>query len=83
MAASCRRGKPAAEPSRPPTWSPQEIELAQARCTALLKGLDVVAVPEAPMREGTECGTPAPMKLISIGKSPQVALSPPPTSPAT
>ena len=31
------------------------------------------------MREGTECGTPAPMKLISVGRSPQVALSPPPT----
>ena len=30
------------------------------------------------MREGTECGTAAPMKLVSIGKSPQVALSPPP-----
>jgi hypothetical protein len=53
--------------------------LAQARCTALLKGIDAVAVPEAPIREGTECGTPAPMKLISVGKSPVVTLSPPPT----
>ena len=60
-------------------WSGQEIEAAQARCTALLGGLDVVAVPETPIREGRECGTAAPMKLISIGKSPQVALSPPPT----
>jgi hypothetical protein len=60
-------------------WSRQEVEVAQARCTALLGGLDVVAVPETPIREGRECGTPAPMKLISIGKSPQVALSPPPT----
>jgi hypothetical protein len=53
--------------------------LAQARCKALLKGLDVVVVPEAPLREGSECGTPAPMKLVSVGKSPQIALSPPPT----
>ena len=68
-----------AEPAVPPAWSPQELELAQARCAALLKGLDAVVVPEAPLREGTECGTPAPMKLISVGRSPQVALSPPPT----
>src|SRR5215470_2319703 len=60
-------------------WSPQDIQLAQARCAVLLKGLEVVAVPEAPLREGSECGTPAPMRLISIGKAPQVAFSPPPT----
>src|SRR5215475_10056931 len=60
-------------------WSPQEIQLAQARCAVLLKGLEVVAVSEVPLREGSECGTPAPMRLISIGKAPQVAFSPPPT----
>lgn len=62
-----------------PTWSPEQVHLARARCQALLKGLDVVAVPETPMREGPECGTPAPMRLLSVGKSPQIALSPPPT----
>jgi hypothetical protein len=67
------RAKPAAAAS----WSQQEIEQAQARCAALLKGLHVVAVPEQPIREGVECGTAAPMKLVSVGKSP-VALSPPP-----
>jgi len=67
------------EPAPGSAWSPQEIELARAHCAALLDGLDVVAVPETPLREGRECGTPAPMRLISIGKSPQVALSPPPT----
>lgn len=72
-------GRSAPAPSAPQGWSQQEIELAQARCTALLKGLDVVAVAAPPIREGAECGTPAPMKLVSIGKSPQVALSPPPT----
>jgi hypothetical protein len=60
-------------------WSAQEIELAQARCAVLLKGLPVVAVPEGPLREGNECGAPAPMRLISVGKEPQVAFSPPPT----
>jgi len=60
-------------------WSPQEIALAQARCTAALKGLDIVAVPDLPIREGPDCGAAAPMKLLSVGKNPQVALSPPPT----
>src|SRR5262245_18006901 len=59
-------------------WSAQDIQLAQARCAVLLKGLEVVAVPEGPLREGSECGAPAPMRLISVGKSPQVAFSPPP-----
>jgi hypothetical protein len=70
--------KAPAEPSVPLAWSPQELQLAQARCAFLLKGVDVVAVPETPLREGPECGAPAPMKLISVGRSPQVALSPPP-----
>lgn len=66
--------------SDPMAWSRQDIELAHARCTALLKGLDVVAVPESPLREGGQCGSAAPMKLISIGKgAQQVTFSPPPT----
>jgi hypothetical protein len=60
-------------------WPREDIEAAQARCTAVLKGLDVVAAPEPAMREGTACGAPAPMKLISIGRGPQIAFSPPPT----
>jgi hypothetical protein len=59
-------------------WSAQDIQLAQARCAVLLKGLDVVAVPEGPLHEGSECGAPAPMRLVSVGKAPQVAFSPPP-----
>lgn len=62
----------------PAQWSEQDIELARARCTVLLKGLDLVAVPSAPIREGQECGTAAPMQLVSIGSNPQIALSPPP-----
>src|SRR5262245_22073310 len=61
-------------------WSAQDIELAQARCAILLRGLEVVAVPATPWREGSECGTPAPMQLISVGKGQQqVMLSPPAT----
>src|SRR5258708_7926813 len=63
-----------AGPQAAPAWTPQEIELAQARCKTLLNGLPVIAVPEAPIREKDECGAPAPMKLLSIGRSPQVAL---------
>lgn len=65
-------------PSAQVEWSKQEVELAQARCTALLKGLDLVTLPDTPIREGTGCGTPAPMRLVSIGSSPQIAFSPPP-----
>jgi hypothetical protein len=79
--------RPAGEEARAPAgatgqatggWSAQDIQLAQARCAVLLKGLDVVAVPEGPLREGSECGAPAPMRLVSVGKAPQVAFSPPP-----
>jgi hypothetical protein len=73
-----------ATPKQPPvasqaaSWSAQEIEIAQARCTALLKDLAVVVVREVPIREGAECGTPAPVRLVSVGKGPEIAFSPPP-----
>jgi hypothetical protein len=67
-----------AEPPAATAWPAQDIALARARCAALLRKLDLVAVPEQPLREGAECGTPAPMRLVSIGSNPQVALSPPP-----
>jgi len=53
-----------------------EIETAKAHCTAVLAKLDVVVIYKAPVEEG-ECGTLAPVELVSVGKSPQVALSPP------
>jgi hypothetical protein len=68
----------AAETPAPATWSPEEIAAAKNRCAALLRGLHAVAVAKDPIREG-ECGTPAPMQLISIGRNPQVTFSPPPT----
>ena len=51
------------------------MQLEQARCTQLLKGLDIVARPASPMREN-ECGAAAPVELISVGKSPQVTFYP-------
>lgn len=60
----------------PATWTPQEIADAKARCTAILKRIHAVAVPQEPIKEGN-CGTPAPIQLISIGQNPQVSLSPP------
>jgi hypothetical protein len=67
-----------AAPADPAPWSPQEVEQALARCAVLLKGLNVVTVTGPPLREGTECGTPAPMRLISVGHG-QITLVPPPT----
>jgi hypothetical protein len=71
--------KSAAATAAPASWSQQEVEAAQARCAVVLKGLNVVAVPEPALREGSECGAPAPMRLMSAGRSPQVEFSPPPT----
>jgi hypothetical protein len=58
-------------------FTQQEIADAKAHCFATLVSLDVVAVPEPPLHEG-ECGTAAPVKLISIGRNPQVTFNPPP-----
>jgi hypothetical protein len=60
----------------PTTWSPVEISAAKARCDAILKKIDAIAITEAPLKEGA-CGAPAPIQLISIGKNPQVSISPP------
>jgi len=59
------------------TWSSAEITAARARCQALLKDRNVVFIQAGPIKE-KDCGTPAPIELISIGASPQVSLSPPP-----
>lgn len=65
--------------TRPPaTWSPEEIAVGRARCQAILKRIDAVAIPQEPIRQGN-CGTPAPIQLVSIGRNPQVSLSPPAT----
>ena len=53
-------------PWQPQEWSAQDIEAGRARCAVLLKGLDVVVEPATPWREGSECGTPAPMSAPEI-----------------
>lgn len=57
-------------------WTEVEIQVAQARCLDILRGLDIIAVGAPPMKEGDECGAPAPIELISVGKNPEVTLSP-------
>lgn len=60
----------------PKSWSPDEIATANARCSVILKRIQAIAILHTPIREG-ECGAPAPIELVSIGKNPEVAISPP------
>ncbi|MFT3731400.1 MAG: extensin family protein [Hyphomicrobium sp.] len=81
-------GTPTPSPTAPPksdaqaaqkpaqTWSDAEIAVERAHCAVVLQRIHAVAVPHAPIREGA-CGAPAPIELMSIGKDPEVALSPP------
>jgi len=62
----------------PPTWSDEEIRNAKAHCDKVLRGVEAVIEAADPIKEG-ECGAPAPVRLISIGRSPEVTLSPPVT----
>lgn len=64
-------------PGKALSWSQAEIDAARARCQVLLHKLDAVVIPAEAIREG-DCGAPAPVRLVSIGTSPQVSLSPPP-----
>jgi len=68
--------KDAKKPAELTEWPAADIELAKARCTQLLKGLNIVTIPEPPFRKGA-CGTPAPVRVVSIGKAPEVSFSPP------
>ena len=64
------------KPAKLTEWAPIDIELGRARCTQILKNLDAVTQPEAPFRDG-ECGAPAPVRLVSVGKKPAVTFDPP------
>jgi hypothetical protein len=61
----------------PTEWPVEEIAAAQAMCQTILAKIDAVTIPEPAFRQG-ECGTAAPVRLLTIGKNPEVALSPPP-----
>ncbi len=60
----------------PEEWSKEELIKAQKKCSSLLAKFSLEFVPAPPIRKG-QCGTPAPLKVTSIGagKS-QVSLSP-------
>lgn len=53
-----------------------EIDTARARCTALLATVNAVTIAKDPIEDGS-CGDLAPVELVSVGKNPQVAISPP------
>lgn len=57
-------------------WPDLEVNIAKARCTHLLKQVNAVVEFEAPFKKGP-CGDPAPVRLISLGSNPKVAVSPP------
>ena len=69
---------PTTKPGPRTVWKIEEIATAKAQCEQLLKGLDIVALPADPMRDG-DCGAPSPIELVSIGRKPEVAFSPPVT----
>lgn len=62
----------------PDAWSGEEIAQAKAYCDKVLHGVEAVLEPADPIKDG-ECGAPAPVRLISIGRDPEITLSPPAT----
>ncbi|MBY0227330.1 MAG: extensin family protein [Hyphomicrobium sp.] len=68
------KAKPAPIPTE---WPAEEVAAAQAMCKTILEKIDAVTIAEPAFRQG-DCGAPAPVRLITIGKEPEVALSPPP-----
>ena len=63
--------------AQPPAPVPSpEYEAARARCTALLSKINAVVIPKETIADGS-CGSLAPVELVSVGKNPQVVLSPP------
>jgi hypothetical protein len=51
-------------------------DAARARCTAQLAKINAVVIPQESIEDGA-CGSIAPVELVSVGKNPQVVLSPP------
>lgn len=59
-------------------WSEEEIKAERARCIEVLKDVEAEYEEADPVRNGG-CGSAGPVKLISIGKSTKVGISPPAT----
>lgn len=53
----------------PDVWSANEIAAAHKACKQILKKVSAVVEPVPPIKKG-ECGTPAPVRVIQIGKIP-------------
>ena len=64
--------------TKPDVFTQEEIEAARAQCRKLLKNLDADTVAVPPIKRGP-CGDAAPVKLVSLGTNPKVAISPPAT----
>lgn len=64
--------------AEPDVWSEDQIAEAKAYCDKILKGVEAVIEPAESLKEG-QCGAPAPVRLISVGRNPEVVLSPPVT----
>ena len=62
----------------PDVWAPETITAAKEQCAEILKRINAVAIYQEPVKQ-RECGAPAPIQLISIGKNPEVSISPPAT----
>jgi hypothetical protein len=65
----------AATVKEPDEWPAAEIAAARAQCAKILKDIDAVAEPQAPIKKG-KCGTPAPIRLMQLGKKAQVTFKP-------
>jgi hypothetical protein len=59
-------------------WSDGEVAAAKADCAKRLAGLAIEYEPLPPLKEGL-CGSPAPIRLKSIGSDPKVEIDPPAT----
>lgn len=75
--ASSGEGKATAAPS-PDAWPADEMSRARLACDQSLATVAAVVVVVDPIKQG-DCGTPAPVQLVSIGRNPEVKLSPPAT----
>ena len=59
-------------------WKDPKIQAARSACAKMLEGLDLDYEQLDPIKKGL-CGTPAPIRVKSIGKNPAVVISPPAT----
>jgi hypothetical protein len=78
LASSAGGAGDARERVNPDAWAADEIVRAQALCAQVLERIEAVVMPLEPIKDG-ECGTPAPVLLFTVGRNPEVVVSPPPT----